>query len=110
MAVAAVLIRRQAVEPTGRGHPPAFLTSIDVANRLRRLAGEAGAGIERAVRADGVGVTAVELAGPHVHAVGRVEPALPRFGAKEGHRLIGETAGVARAADRCSRSRARHAR
>ena len=56
-AVVALLPRRQRLEPR---RPPSAasrsLPAVDVAGRLLRVAGEAGARVERAVRADRVGV------------------------------------------------------
>src|SRR5687767_15804863 len=49
MAVAAVLVRRQRVEARGGGNTPALLPSVDVADRLRRFAGEPRARVERPV-------------------------------------------------------------
>ena len=82
---------------------------VDVAGGLLRVTGESGAGIHRPVRADGVGVLAVNLARPHVDAVHRHEPALLGLVAED-------TTSSRRGSCRCRRrwtaaaARRRHAR
>ena len=76
-----------------------LLPPVDVADRLGGVAGEARAGVERAVGADGVGVAAMDLARPHVDAVDGREAALPGLLAQERH-LIVEHVGSCRS--RCS--------
>ena len=85
-----------------------LLTPVDVADRLQRLAGEAGAGEERSIRANRVRVRMVDLARTHVHAVAGREPALLRLVPQERHLLVDEVARVADAVD--ARARRRHAR
>src|SRR5258705_801233 len=109
-AVAALLlVRRQPIEIRGGRDAGRLLASVDVADRLRDFAAEAGARIQAAVDADGVRVLAMNLARAHVDAVWRVEPALARLVAQELHLLVDEVAGVAHArALRLARARSRN--
>src|SRR5262245_11425759 len=94
-AIPAVVPRRQVFKFLRRRHPPAFLAIVDMPSGKGGFPGEAGAGIERAVRAYGVSVAFVYLAGTHVDAVHGWEPSLLRFLTKVRHLLVHELTGIA---------------
>src|SRR5688500_9088571 len=106
-----VLPRHEAIEARGRRAVQRVLVAVDASDRFVRVTREAGARVQVAVRAERVGVLAVNFERPLVHAVGRGEAALARLVAQERHLLVDEMARVAyaRALWRAG-AQARHAR
>src|SRR6185436_14608920 len=105
-----LFVGRQPIEAFGCGNPPRFFASVDVARRLTRVAREPWTGVERPIRSDRVGVTPVNLARPHVDAVGSGEPALARLVPQKLHLLVHEVARVAHGRTTGASPGARHAR
>src|SRR5689334_16905858 len=89
-------VRAQALEALRRRTPPFVVRSLDMTGGLRTVASETGAGVQRSLRADGVRMTAMNLAGAHMDPVERVEAGLARLVAQKRHLLVDEVAGVAR--------------
>src|SRR5213075_1825651 len=90
-----LFVWRQTLEPIRDSLTPDLFTAVDMSGGLLCVAREPRARVERAVRANRVGVAPVNLAGPHMHAVRRGEAALARFVAQVCHLLVYEVARVA---------------
>src|SRR6266536_1933111 len=82
-AVAALLPRTQSLKLLERALAPRVAPVVDVARRQRLLTREARARVERSIRADGVRVLLVHVAGPVVDPVVRRKPVPLGFLAQE---------------------------
>src|SRR5262245_34141358 len=95
-AVAALLlVGRQPVEPGCGCRPPGLLAAVDMPRGLLGVAGKPRADIERTVRTNGVGVPPMDLARPHVDAIGRRKATPARLVAQKLHLVVEEVAAVA---------------